>query len=247
MSDTGSSYSDEYKVDTWEALEKAKQQVMSNYMCKCCNIVFCEECLITNARLKLCSKSIPLDIINAISSNIRCGKCLKMIEAIEKQYTREDYFNHFGAPLELFIVKLLYYKTLNEFPDYDVLQRELFNDNERFNERRYRELIYLWNRLGSYAELYEFKDTTLEHYHDEYVYQNTYLETQRFKEDPYEELHLLFNEFMKILSYIDEHEQVRSNILYGECFGMEITEDLNNLFFDSENESESEYDSDEED
>ena len=35
MSDTESIYSDEYKVDTWEALEKAKKQVMSNYMCKC--------------------------------------------------------------------------------------------------------------------------------------------------------------------------------------------------------------------
>ena len=42
MSDT-SSECEGYQILNLEEMEQAKEQVMSNYMCKKCNIVFCGE------------------------------------------------------------------------------------------------------------------------------------------------------------------------------------------------------------
>ena len=47
----------------------------------------------------------------------------------------------------------------------------------------------------------------------------------------YEELNVLFSDFIKIWSYIDNQQIVKHNILYGEGFGMDIADDLNEIFF----------------
>ena len=47
----------------------------------------------------------------------------------------------------------------------------------------------------------------------------------------YEELNVLFSDFIKIWSYIDNQHIVKHNILYGEGFGMDIADDLNEIFF----------------
>ena len=47
----------------------------------------------------------------------------------------------------------------------------------------------------------------------------------------YEELNVLFSDFIKIWIYIDNQQIVKHNILYGEGFGMDIADDLNEIFF----------------
>ena len=69
-----------YQVLNIEKIKEAKQQAMSNYMCKKCNIPFCGECAKTVAMLKMCSKSIPDEIIENISSYIKCDECTEMID-----------------------------------------------------------------------------------------------------------------------------------------------------------------------
>ena len=77
-----------YQILKIEKMEEAKEQAMSNYMCKKCSIPFRGECAKTVAMLKMCSKSIPDEIIENISSNIRCDECTEMIDTIKINLTK---------------------------------------------------------------------------------------------------------------------------------------------------------------
>lgn len=233
MSDA-TSESDIYKIESFEELEEAKEQVLSNYMCKCCKIEFCKDCLKEKAKLTMCSKSIPLEIIENISSNIRCSKCQGMIEAIEKQYTQEKYMKDHRCPLDLFTVKAYYYKKLNEFPPYNCMEQNLFCSGNFKEENRWDGFAHnclekLYDGIDDYEKIYNWMDRILEKHKDE--------------DDPFKELNTLFNSFMEILNYIDRNEHYNNNILYGEGFGLDIADELNDIFF-SVSDSESEYDED---
>ena len=218
MSDTESSCSDMYKINDMDELDIAKQKVISNSLCKCCANVFCKECLIPNIKFQVCSKSIPLEIINIVGGFYRCDTCLKMIKAIEeeKEFRKQhDYMN-------TEILKVYYYKELNEFPDYNVLLNILSNSVKKLDNRRYNMLIGIWNKMDSTDHLFEIRYSMVE------------MSEMNGEEDVYKELNYLFVDFMEILSYIDKHEECP--MLYGECYGMDIADNINDIFFGSDSE-----------
>ena len=107
MSDTESE-NDMYKIETFDDLETAKQQVLSNYVCTCCDVYVCKDWAKTNARLKMSSKSLPIDIMQNMSNNIRCETCEEMICVINHR-TR---YGHENDNFDLYSIKLAYYIDL---------------------------------------------------------------------------------------------------------------------------------------
>ena len=222
MSDTESNYSDMYKINDMDELDIAKQKVISNSLCKCCANVFCKECLIPNIKFQMCSKSIPLEIINIVGGFYRCDTCLKMIKAIEeeKEFRKQNNYYYINAN----ILKVYYYRELNEFPDYNALLDILSNSVKELDNRRYNMLIDIWNKMEKMEQLYDIRYSMVE------------MSEMNGEEDVYKELNYLFVDFMEILSYIDKHEECP--MLYGECYGMDIADNINDIFFGSDSESE---------
>ena len=83
----------------------------------------------------------------------------------------------------------------------------------------------------------------IDDYEQIYDWMNEILKKHRDEADPFKELNTLFNNFMEILNYIDLNEHYNNNILYGEGFGLNIADELNDIFFNV-SDSESEYDDD---
>ena len=222
MSDTESSCSDMYKINNMDELDIAKQKVISNSLCKCCANVFCKECLIPNIKFQMCSKSIPLEIINIVGGFYRCDTCLKMIKVIENEneFRKQNNYYYINAN----ILKVYYYRELNEFPDYNVLLNILSNSAKKLDNRRYNMLIDIWNKMEKMEQLYDIRYSMVE------------MSEMNGEEDVYKELNYLFVDFMEILSYIDKHEECP--MLYGECYGMDIPDNINDIFFGSDSESE---------
>ena len=218
MSDTESNDSDMYKINDMDELDIAKQKVISNSLCKCCANVFCKECLIPNIKFQMCSKSIPLEIINIVGGFYRCDTCLKMIKAIEN----ENEFKKRHGYMNTEILKVYYYRKLNEFPNYNVLLNILSNSAKKLDIRRYNMLIDIWNKMDSTDHLFEIRYSMVE------------MSEMNGEEDVYKELNYLFVDFMEILSYIDKHEECP--MLYGECYGMDIADNINDIFFGSDSE-----------
>ena len=66
-------------------VRKAKRQVKNNYMCKCCDIKYCDECLKPKIRLSICFKSFPIEVLDTIGSFMRCSDCIRMLKVIEEE------------------------------------------------------------------------------------------------------------------------------------------------------------------
>ena len=126
------------------------------------------------------------------------------------------------------ILKVYYYRELNEFPNYNVLLNILSNSAKKLDIRRYNMLIDIWNKMDSTDHLFEIRYSMVE------------MSEMNGEEDVYKKLNYLFVDFMEILSYIDKHEECP--MLYGECYGMDIADNINDIFFGSDSESEYEED-----
>ena len=217
MSDT-SSECQGYQILNIEEMEQAKEQVISNYMCKKCNIAFCGECAKTVSILNMCSKSIPDEVIENISGNIRCDRCSEMIDTIKNQPCK----NIDGIDLGVYDIKLYYYKELNEFP---LLTELRCHENEllkNLSETHYDVLKILFKHLGNEKQLKHWKNNTIDFFWDIMGESLT---------EAYDSFVLLFEELMEILYYINECEIPIFNHLYSEGFGFEIADTLNELFF----------------
>jgi hypothetical protein len=217
MSDTSSEY-EGYQILNIEEMEKAKEQVISNYMCKKCNIPFCGECAKTVSILKMCSKSIPNEIIENISSNIRCDECTEMIDTIKNQL----YKNENGIDLGVYDIKLYYYKEFNEFPTLRELKDEENELLKNLSQTNYDVLNILFKHLGNEKQLKHWKNNTIEFFWD------TMGESLN---EAYDSFVFLFEELLAVLVYIGKSEIPIFNHLYSEGFGFEIADKLNDLFF----------------
>ena len=228
MSDTESE-NDMYKIETFDDLETAKQQVLSNYVCKCCDLYFCKDCAKTNARLKMSSKSLPIDIIQNISNNIRCEKCEEMI-CIIKHRTLYGYDND---NFDLYSIKLAYYIDLNgdDLPRLEDLRS--IPKLQNLSNRHHQVLTILYWNIKHEKQWKHWKRNTMNYFWDT---------NGESMEDAYDELNDLFKELIEILHYIDMNEDKRHNILYGHSFCMEIADKLNEVFFNEDSETESEGD-----
>ena len=161
MSDTSSEY-EGYQILNIEEMEKAKEQVISTYMCKKCNIPFCGECAKTVSILNMCSKSIPNEIIENISSNIRCDECTEMIDTIKNQ----PYKNENGIDLGVYDIKLYYYKEFNEFPTLRELKDEENELLKKLSQTNYDVLNILFKHLGNEKQLKHWKNDTIDFFWD---------------------------------------------------------------------------------
>ena len=217
MSDT-SSECEGYQILNLEEMEQAKEQVMSNYMCKKCNIVFCGECAQTVSTLKMCSKSIPDEVIENISSNIRCDECSHMIDTIKQQ----PYKNDNDIELCVYDIKLYYYKEFNAFPSLRELKCHESELLRNLSETHYDVLTILFKHLGNEKQLKHWKNNTIDFFWD--IMGGSLTEA-------YDSFGLLFKELMEILFYISECEIPIFNLLYSEGFEFEIADTLNGLFF----------------
>ena len=227
MSDTSSEV-ELYRINSIEELEKAKRQVKTNYMCKCCDIKYCDECLKPKIRISMCFKSFPTEVLDTICSFIRCDDCIKMLKVIEGEETPDQCIRDHGCVQDTFGAKAYYYTSLNAFPP-QVEILEIMDSQKVHDEWRHSKLERLYNGLKDYENIYNWKDDIL--------YNNDYSQDM---ETAYEELNLLLSDFIKVLGYIDSQEIVKHNILYGEGFGMDIADELNEIFF-NDSDSESEY------
>lgn len=68
------------KIDTYSDLAKAKQQVATNYRCKCCIFALCKESAQATATLQMTS-----EYQNKWPTNIRFETCEGMICVIKHQ------------------------------------------------------------------------------------------------------------------------------------------------------------------
>ena len=224
MSDTSSEY-EGYQILNLEEMEEAKEQVISNYMCKKCNIPFCGECAKQVSILKMRSKSIPNEIIENISSNIRCEECTEMIDTIKKQpYKNKDDIN-----LGVYDIKLYYYKEFNEFPLLQELKNEENELLKNLSQTNYDVLNILFKHLGDEKQLKHWKNNTIEFFWDIMGESLT---------EAHDSFSHLFEELMEILFYIGKSEIPMFNHLYSEGFGFEIADRLNELFFSDDSDDE---------
>ena len=176
----------------------------------------------------MCFKSFPTEVLDTICSFIRCDDCINMLKVIENEETPDQYIRDHGCVQDTFGAKAYYYTSLNAFPS-QVEILDIMDSEKVYDEWRHNKLKQLYNGLKDYENIYNWKDDIL--------YNNDYSQDMKIA---YEELNLFFSDFIKILDYIDRQEIVKHNILYGEGFGMDIADELNEIFF-NDSDSESEY------
>ena len=118
MSDTSSEYSNDtssegsvYEVKTWDVMEKAKKTVITNSYRNCGKCVFCDECAKTNVKLKLCFRTLPIEVLNNMSGFIRCKVCEEMMNTLNNKDLDEID--------DLFELKIFYFTEFNVFPSYE--------------------------------------------------------------------------------------------------------------------------------
>jgi hypothetical protein len=181
-------------------------------------IIFCGECAKTVSILKMCSKSIPNEIIENISSNIRCDECTEMIDTIKNQL----YKNENGIDLGVYDIKLYYYKEFNEFPTLRELKDEENELLKNLSQTNYDVLNILFKHLGNEKQLKHWKNNTIDFFWD------TMGESLN---EAYDSFVFLFEELLAVLVYIGKSEIPIFNHLYSEGFGFEIADKLNDLFF----------------